>query len=229
MVSIIIEVIAWLATVILATLWITDPAGNYEPWTVICGVLAASAEWYRQFKTRSVNESLPVSKPQELIRWIQDHGMGKPMSQVLPRALQLAQLLGHQQLEHWVRMELYGYTKEGGMTDTDVVPEYREITGRYMDEYNRILQIEDPKLHFINGYRLRFGARQLEELAVKEEMQNLRDEDLIEILRRELNIDVFRFCFSPTEIVGVLDRIRNRLLEKINCIELDQKDVESVS
>ncbi len=139
----------------------------------------------------------------------------------MPRALQLSKLLGRQDLEHWVRLELLGYNQEGGMTEQDIVPEYREITGRYMDSYNRMLQIPSA-LHFVNGYRFRYGVRQLEELAKKEKMQNIRDEECIELLRRELNVDVYRFCFSPTEIVGVLDRIRNRLLEKVNSIELDK-------
>ncbi|MBU4427078.1 MAG: hypothetical protein KKB35_10135, partial [Proteobacteria bacterium] len=104
------------------------------------------------------------------------------------------------------------------MTEQDIVPEYREITGRYMDSYNRMLQIPSD----LNGYRFRYGVRQLEDLAKKEKMQNSRDEGFIELLRRELNVDAFRFCFSPTEIVGVLDRIRNRLLEKVNGIELDK-------
>ena len=225
LILVIIEIIAWLTTVTLAILWVTDPGGNYEPWTVICGVVAAGTECYRQARTRSGNASMRASKPEELIRWIQDQGTEKPLSQVLPRALQLAQLLGHQDLEHWVRLELYGYTQEGGMTGKDLVPEYREVTGRYMDEHNRMLQIQDPNLHFVNGYRFRFGVRQLEELAKKEEMQNIRDEDLIELLRQELHVDVFRFCFSPTEIVGILDRIRNRLIEKINRIELEPRGI----
>jgi len=115
--------------IILAVFWVTNPAGNYEPWTVICGVIAAGAEGYRQFKTRSGNPPVSTSEPEELIRWIRNHGTEKPLSQVLPRALQLAQAIRNQDLEHWVRMELYGYTQEGGMTEGDVVPEYREVTG----------------------------------------------------------------------------------------------------
>ena len=106
------------------------------------------------------------------------------------------------------------------MTEQDTVPEYREVTGRYMDSYNRMLQVPS-NLDFVNGYRFRYGVRQLEELAKKEKMQNIRDEDCIELLRRELNVDVYRFCFSPTEIVGVLDCIRNHLMEKVNSIELN--------
>jgi len=215
---VIIEISASIATAGLAFMWIRNPSENYEPWTVLCGVVVAGSEIYRRVRTQPKGETKQVSKTEELIHWIQDHGLERPLSEVLPRALQLSKLLGHQDLERWVRLELLGYNQEGGMTEQDIVPEYREITGRYMDSYNRMLQIPSD----LNGYRFRYGVRQLEELAKKEKMQNIRDEGFIELLRRELNVDVFRFCFSPTEIVGVLDRIRNRLLEKVNSIELDK-------
>jgi hypothetical protein len=217
---VVLEIIAAIVTAGLAVMWVRDPSGNYEPWTVICGVVLLGGDIYRRIRTRSEGELKSPSKPEELIRWIQGQGSEKPLSQVLPRALQLSQLLGLRDLEHWVRLELLGYNREGVMTEQDTVPEYREITGRYMDSYNRMLQVP-PNLDFVNGYRFRYGVRQLEELAKKEKMQNIRDEDHIELLRRELNVDVYRFCFSPTEIVGVLDRIRNHLMEKVNSIELN--------
>ena len=68
------EIIAWVATIILAVFWVTDPAGNYEPWTVICGVIAAGAEGYRQFKTRAENTTVSTSEPEELVCWIRNHG-----------------------------------------------------------------------------------------------------------------------------------------------------------
>jgi hypothetical protein len=217
---VIIEIITSIATAGLAIMWIRNPSGNYEPWTVICGVVVAGCEIYRRVRTRPKGETKRLSKPEALICWIQDHGLEKPLSEVLPRALQLSKLLGRQDLEHWIRLELLGYNQEGGMAEQDNVPEYREITGRYIDSYNQMLQIPSD----LNGYRFRYGVRQLEELAKKEKMQNIRDEGFIEILQPELNVDISRFCFSPTEIVGVLDRIRNRLLEKVNGIELDKEN-----
>jgi len=218
---VILEITTSILTTWLAILWIHNPSGNYEPWTVICGVILAGSEIYRRGRNRPNDEIKQVSKPEELILWIQDQGVEKPLSQVLPRALQLSKLLNLHDLEHWVRMELFGYNQEGGMTEQDVVPDYREITGRYIDNYNQMVQMPS-ELHFVNGYRFRYGVRQLEELSKREKMQNIRDEECIELLRRELNIEVNRFCFSPTEIVGVLDRIRNRLLERVNLIKLDE-------
>jgi hypothetical protein len=216
---IVLEIIAAIVTAGLAAMWVCDSSGNYEPWTVICGVILAVSDIFRRVRTRSEDKPKSLSKPEELILWIQTQGAENPLSQVLPCALKLSQLLDSQDLEHWVRLELLGYTQEGGMSEQDTVPEYREITGRYMDRYNKMVQVP-PDFDYINGYRFRYGVRQLEELAKKEKMQNFRDEDRIELLRRELNVDVCSFCFSPTEIVGVLDRIRNHLIEKVNNIEL---------
>jgi hypothetical protein len=218
-------------TAFLAVLWVLDPAGNYEPWTVISGSVCTGIEIYRRIRSRGQSESVPPtgpkpkrkSKAEEIIDWIQKYGTEKPLSQVLPRALQLAQLIRGRDLEHWVRMELYGYNREGGMTEQDAVPEYRAVTGRYLDQYNRILHIDDPELGFVNSYRFRYGVRILEELAQKTDMQNIRDEDMIQILRQHLNVDIFRFCFSPVELTGVLDYIRNRLLEKVGLIEQERK------
>ena len=110
------------------------------------------------------------------------------------------------------------------MTEQDIVPVYREVTGRYIDHYNRILQISDPELDFINGYRFRNSVKQLEELASKTDMQNIRDEGYIDILHKNLNVDVCRFCFSPIEITGVLNKITNVLLEKVHRLNINASE-----
>ncbi len=53
MVLIALEITAAVATVVLALLWISDPGGNYEPWTVICGLMATVTELCRRFEARS--------------------------------------------------------------------------------------------------------------------------------------------------------------------------------
>lgn len=156
MLLVILEVFTSILTIWIAILWIRNPSGNYEPWTVICGAIFAGIEISRQVRTRSNDETKQESRPEELIHWIQNQGVEKPLSQVLPRALQLSKLLNLNDLEHWVRMELFGYNQEGGMTEQDVVPEYREITGRYINNYNQMVQMP-PELHFVNGYRFPTG------------------------------------------------------------------------
>jgi len=82
---VVLEIIVAIVTAGLAVMWVRDPSGNYEPWTVICGVVLAGSEIYRRVRTRSEGEPKSLSKPEELIRWIQVQGSEKPLSQVLPR------------------------------------------------------------------------------------------------------------------------------------------------
>ncbi len=222
----IVEIIAFFAIVLLAVLWIRDSGGNYEPWTVVCGVVFVGIEIYRRYTKHYPNEHAPKSKKETLIHWIQENGSKQPLSHVLPKALQLAQLSADKDLEHWIRMELYGYAKEGGMTEQDTVPEYRDVTGTWVDQYDRMLHLTDPDLAILNSHRFRFGVGKLEELANKTEMQNIRDEDIIELIRSQLRVDVFRFCFSPVEITGILNHIRNLLLEKVNNLDQMSKEWE---
>lgn len=77
---VILEISASIATVGLAFMWIRNLSGNYEPWTVICGVVVAGSEIYRRVRTRPKGETKQVSKPEELFHWIQDHSLEKPLS-----------------------------------------------------------------------------------------------------------------------------------------------------
>ena len=102
------------------------------------------------------------------------------------------------------------------MTDADVVPEYRAVTGRWMDRFDRMLDLSHyPDMSIVNEYRFRFGVAKLEELAAKQEMQNIADDQLIGLFREHMGVEVIRFCFSPIEVRGVLDTIRNRLAEMV--------------
>lgn len=49
-----------MSTLVLASLWIFNPSGNYEPYTIISGVVFAAVEIYRR-KTR--NNTLPDLPP----------------------------------------------------------------------------------------------------------------------------------------------------------------------
>jgi hypothetical protein len=156
---------------------------------------------------------------EELVEWIRANSVEKPVSQVLPRVLELAQRVGERDLEHWTRMELVGYDREGGMKEEEVVPEYRGVTGRYLNRHGQMLHLANPRLGFVNIHRFRFGVSELEQLAARTDAITIRDEGFISLLREELNLDVQSFCFSPIELHGVLNRIRSRLLEKVNALE----------
>jgi hypothetical protein len=64
MILVTLEVLAFLTTVGLAVLWIRNPDGSYEPWTVICGVIASGIEFYRRFRPhRKLDHPVPPTPP----------------------------------------------------------------------------------------------------------------------------------------------------------------------
>lgn len=141
-----------------------------------------------------------------------------PLDSLLSRIVHFAQEHKYAKLERWARLELNGYYGHSGMTETDVVPEYREISGEHCDEYGRPLVIDDPKLQFINSDRLRQGAIELMEYGKANGYLSVRIPTVIKIIRESLGVDVTRFRFSPTEINAVISRIRSVARDKLNDI-----------
>ena len=222
------EIIAFITAVTLGVLWIVLPDRNWEPWIVLCGSITVLAEIIRRFAPKRQRESNSTSIPSPHhtkkrdpnAMWLENNAHTADLRESLPRALRFAKQIRNPELERWIRIELYGYTKDGGMTNDDVVPEYRAVTGRWMDQYNNMLDTShNPDLSFVNEYRFRFGVPKLEELASKQKMQNIADDRHINLIRENMGVQVTRFCFSPVEVRGVLDTIRNKLAEMVlDCI-----------
>lgn len=220
---VLIEIAIWIATAILVVAWIGNPHANWEPWTVVCGLIGAALEGVRRYRARrpvsSDGRPVPIansSQPSSLAQDILSRIHQQPLSRLLPDAIELAKQVDNEELERWCRLELYGYGPQGGMRESDVVPEYRGVTGRWMDEHDRMLDLSNySDLSIVNHYRLRFGMKKLEELAARDKMQNIADDGARQMLRQYTQFDAVRFCFSPVEIVGVLDVVKNLLAEKI--------------
>lgn len=68
---VIFEIIALVVTAVLAILWIRDPSGNYEPWTILCALVGVIAEIYRRFKHKTPNNSVSRSHDQALFHEFQ--------------------------------------------------------------------------------------------------------------------------------------------------------------
>ncbi|MBI3464954.1 MAG: hypothetical protein HY000_18145 [Planctomycetes bacterium] len=140
----------------------------------------------------------------------------EPLSVVLPDAIEFAKRIGDREFERWCRLELYGYGAQGGMQETDTVPDYRAVTGRWIDGSGRVLDLSAyDDLSIVNRYRFRSGVKMLEELAKRTEMQNLADDSFRQLLRQHVGFDAARFCFNPVELVTALDLIKNMLAEKL--------------
>lgn len=221
----VIEIIAFVATAILAILWAMNPRGNYEPFTLLCALVGTGVEIIRRILKPKVLSNLkpkPNANISEVHEWLYKNISHLDLSETLPYALDLAHRIKNIDFEHWLRMELYGYNEDGGMKESDVVPKYREIIGRHMDAYNRMFTIEDPELDIVNTTRLRFGVGKLEKLSKANNMQNIRDEWAINMIREHFGIEVVRFCFSPVEVVGILNNIKLKLMEWLRNLELNK-------
>lgn len=217
----IIEAVAFLVLAILVGLWAWSQDGRYEPWTAVCGLVAGGLEIYRRFflTDDTKGEGPPGDTARSLHSWLIAHVPTKVLSETLPRALRLAQKLGDSEFEKWIRLELYGYRGENGMAKSDVVPEYRSITGLHYDVYHRPLLIRDPKIAFINTLRLRCSVRELEEYAASEKSLYLMNEEVSAIIREHLEVDVAQFGFNPASVAGILNSIRGKLLDNLHRIE----------
>lgn len=87
----------------------------------------------------------------------------RPLSEIFPTVIRMAKSSGNPNLEKWSRLELHGYwnTNEA-LTDEVVVPEYRTVPGQWLDDFGRVLLIDQPGLEFLNEMRLRQGVLELE-------------------------------------------------------------------
>ena len=221
---ILFDILALILTTIIGIAWLMLPNKNWEPWLVLCGAGVAAVDLTRRLQDRKnklsggISTRYDVATSKDKLReWLDSNVYTAKLSESLPRALQFAKRIGDRELEHWVRLELYGYTKDSGMTEGDTVPAYRAVTGRWLDEFGRILDLSQyPELAIVNEYRFRFSIAKLEELAGKSEVVHLADDHCRNLIRTHMNVEVVQFAFSPVEIRGALDAVRNMLVEKIS-------------
>jgi hypothetical protein len=152
----------------------------------------------------------------------------KPLSKLLPLMLILAQKLYNQALENWVRLEMNGYFQDNPAMNPDIeIPEYRTIVGRLSDDYGRILDTSDPKVHFLNNIRIPMGIAELERLANDTEMLVIQNPPGAQTIREQLGVYVTRFTFHPSTVDGVISNIRSKSIDWLNEIEPDIKNLVS--
>jgi len=164
---------------------------------------------------RSSAIDLLTNASDSLTVWLDDNVHSSKLSESLPRMLRYAINSRIYNLERWVRLELYGYNEHGGMKESDVVPKYRAVAGRWLDKFGLIVDLSHyPDLAEVNEYRFRSEVALLEELAARTEMQNIADDYMTSLFRQHMGIEVVRFCFNPIAVRGTLDVIRNLLAEK---------------
>lgn len=147
------------------------------------------------------------------------------LSQTLPLFIRSARELEDKSAEKWARLEFEGYFKDNSaLTDDDVVPEYRTVAGQYHDTYGRPFLVRNPRLHFINEYRLRHGVDELEKMASKSEPISIQDPKFIGMIQEKFQVAVHVFTFSPIAVSGILASIRSRLADKLYEMRLAYAD-----
>jgi hypothetical protein len=216
----VIEILTLGLFAVFALRWAWTQNAWYEPYTVICGLMLICLEVYRRFATKDGGEQAepPKDAAASLLEWLLANAPTKDLSETLPKALRLAQILGDKDFEKWILCELTGYSPST-MAAADMVPEYRIIPIRHLDLYNRQLLIEDPDLAFVNQDRFRFGVRELEAYAKKGGMGVAHSPAYINAIKEHMNIDVIKYTFHSASIFGILDSIRSILLDRLHKIE----------
>lgn len=213
----IIEIISIIVALAFGFLWLIQPSAMYEPIITFCGLIGVALELQRRVQNfGQKGKDRPAFSINSRLFWLQENAPSIELSRLLNYLIDFSHKIGEKDLEKWSRLELNGYYVENGMTNKDVVPEYRTLPGQHMDEYGRPLIVTDPKLGFVNETRLRNGVKELEELASRKEMLFIRDMEMSQILRDHLGVDVTRFVFNPSSIAGVLERIRTEIIDKLN-------------
>jgi uncharacterized protein (TIGR02391 family) len=140
-----------------------------------------------------------------------------PLTELLQSLVILAGDVQNREVEKWAKLELGGYVRDNPELNNDVVvPEYRTVAGIWHDRFGRPLIIDNPKLLFVNSYRLRNGVAELEELSQSDSPHMLLDPGLAKTFREELNVEVDRIIFGPREVVGVLSNIRTRFIDALS-------------
>lgn len=163
------------------------------------------------------------------------------LSAIFPSILILAKQIKDKELEKWVLLEMNGYLNTNPSLTEDIkVPSYRIVPGQFYDLYNRPLIITDPKLSFINEYRLRQSIKEIEEMSKTEGLMSIHDAHLTNLIWEGLKVKVHTFDFSAKSTFGILESIKtialNKLFEvlpeqthKIKDNEINDSSIYSVS
>jgi len=150
---------------------------------------------------------------------LQNLRISKNLSKILPSAFILSKKIEDKELEKWMQLEMSGYFNSNpALTEEVIVPEYRIVPGQYYDIYRRPLIISDPKLRFVNEYRLRHGISELEKLSRSSKLLTIQDPSFLKLIKENLNVEVHSFSFSSTSIIGILDAIKTNLINKLSKI-----------
>jgi hypothetical protein len=140
----------------------------------------------------------------------------QPLSRGLALALGIAITLPDEELASWIKLELMGYVPDNpAIKEVTVVPQYREVSGSWYDDYGRQMVVSDPRLAFVNVLWLWQGVAELEGIETATEELAMRATEFSELLREHVGVEVSVFRFHPSAVRQVLHNIRVHLLDRL--------------
>lgn len=147
----------------------------------------------------------------------------EPLSKALQSTLRLAQEQGASELAKWLQWEIGGYFASNSHS-TITAPEYRAVSGAYLNIYGQRLQVQADS-SFTNEVHLREGVEVLESLRDSRQTIVLRDPRVIGV-RRHLNGEAATFHFDPLELIQVLSQIRCELFRRAQALKDTMREVK---
>lgn len=148
------------------------------------------------------------------------------VSDLLRKALVVSKKLGVTQIEEWLNKELNGY----GMNDD--LPRYREIHGqvKVCNPYHgwQPLNFEDPKMaKAFSKRKIMQPVGELDSLAAEKGKGSLQvpfSQEAVNALMKSMEIPLQpTLHVAPSEVVGILEAVRNNILDW--ALELEQKGI----
>ena len=150
----------------------------------------------------------------------------RPLSESLQNFLVLATKSQDQNLIKWVKFELTGYYGTE-LTNDDVVPKYRDVSGYHADEFHRKLVLDREDMQFINTVPMRAGVVELE--VYQENGLIMKEPDLCKIIQDNLGVKVTSFHVSASQVKNVLANIKCELISRLSLLEEQRTTIVSAS
>lgn len=152
-----------------------------------------------------------MSAPDKEVRKLLSDLDSIPVSKALGRAMRLAHERGDEELARWCRLEAQGYDAGNPAMDEGItVPAYRTVVGQHRDIYGRLF-LAPSELVFVNEDRLRMSAAELERLESDHKMVTVHNPTMVQLIKENLDVDVYSFTFSAASVTNILASIGTEL------------------
>jgi len=153
----------------------------------------------------------------------------KSLSQLLPKAQQIAKYTNNEAFNKWVQLETSGYFNTNSAFDEKViVPDYRKVPGRLIAKDGRPIQFEDPEFNMVaNQYPVREGVSEIEKMVEHKGMFSIENGVMGAMYQKQFGIHIDRFDFNPSSLNTVLSEIRIKLNTFLLEIDIDSLDIQA--